>query len=359
MAPSKARRARQKQRERSVARARKAKQKQTASGNNSTPTVESLLSTARQLEENAQFEQAIEHFEKALQQRPQDADLQEEIASLYMQVARPDDAERAFRSAISARPDSGFEKYAYLAQLLGNTREALAHAQRGLELIRAEQSSMGDSIDEQRVEELRGFEASSHCAIAEICLGIVEDSNDAAVAAELDVEVEKSVMAALALSTEGSDLEVEATLSLANLRLSQGRREDARIGMHRVLKCMAGGLQQLEQGDGSDETVGRALESLPSLEMRIAIGKQLVEVELWFAAISTLGSVMWECDFNVEVWYLLAVAYWKLGDHGEARNALEQTRSVLKSAEGYDGELEEEMIDKLYKELGGSSEMQD
>lgn len=313
--------------------------------------IDETLEKAREFEGSGSFNEALLLFEKVLTLKSSDAELCEEVASVYMQAGRPDDAERMFRTAINLEPRSGFEKFAYLAQLLGNTEEALQLARCGIEIMKAEITSLDSEAEQDRIAELHGYEASAYCAVAEICLGIIEDSNDPEVAKKLDVEVERAVMTALGLSEEGSVSEMEAMISLANLRLSQGRRGDAVESMKRVLLRLSPGLEMLETGDNSDVTVAGALNLLPPLEIRIAVGKQLIEVEMWRAAIATLGSVMWECDFNVEVWYLLAVAYWKLGDFSEARGALESTRAVLRSPNGYDGELEEDMIEKLYREL--------
>lgn len=316
----------------------------------SSGSADELLLKARICEENGNLEEAVNLFERVFVLKPNDIALCEELASLFMQVGHLEKAVKTFRTAVALAPNSGFEKYAYLSQLLGNTEESLEMARQGIKIIQSEAISLY-SNDQERLAELRCYEASAHCAVAEICLSLIEESNDPKVAKRMDPEVEKAVMAALALSEEGSDSEIEAMLSLANLRLSQGRREDAVESMKRILFRMSNGLEVLETGDNSDASVLQALGALPPLEIRIAVGKQLIEVEMWRAAICTLNSVMWECDFNVEVWYLLAVAFWKLGDSLEARHALENTRTVLHNPNGFDGQLEEDMIEKLYKEL--------
>lgn len=347
MAPQSSRQTRRKGRKQTQA-ARKIKHK--TRPQSSSIDIEKLISTAQILEESGRVSDAIPKLEKAVELRPDDASLIEQLSNLYMQAARPDDAEKALREVIKLSPDSGFENYAYLAQLLGNTEEALAIARRGIELMRSEVMGL-EANEEERAAELRQYQASAYCAVAEICLGLIEDSNDPEVAKKMDNHVEAAVMEALSMSEEGSPTEIEAVLSLANLRLSQARREEARTAMVRILGRMSEGISKLENGDESDATITGALESLPPMEIRIAVGKQLLEVELWHEAVSVLSSVMWECDFNVEVWYLLAVAYWKLGDKAEARNALESTRAALNNPHGYDGELQEDMIDKLYSKL--------
>lgn len=321
-----------------------------------TASFEELLHNARESAGAGNFEDSAALYERVCALKDPGPEICEEVASVHMQVGRLSEAEKMFRTAIRIEPNSGFEKFACLAQLLGNTEEALELTRRGIEIIHAEGMSLNLDTEQEQVAELRKYEASAHCAVAEICLGIIEESNDPQVAVRLDVEVEKAVMSAIALSEEGSESEVEAMLSLANLRLSQGRREDAIESMKRVLLRMSPGLEMLETGDHADTTIAQALSRLPSLEYRIAVGKQLIEVDMWRAAIITLNSVMWECDFNVEVWYLLAVAYWKLGEFREARNVLQNTRAVRRSPDGYDGELEEDMIEKLEQQLVGRAE---
>lgn len=313
-------------------------------------SVEDLVRDARVLEASGDIQQAVSKLEEAVNQKSADAGLLEELASLYMQATRSDDAERTLRMAISLQPETGFEKYAYLAQLLGNTEEAVSHARKGIEIIKADIMSL-DKSEDDRIQQLRRYQASAHCATAEICLGVIEESNDPALAERMDLEVEKEIMEALALSTEGSDSEQEALIALANLRLSQGRELEARESMVRVLRRMSDSLTMLEREDITDDVIVSAMESLPAMEIRIAVGKQLMEVQMWSEAESVLSSVMYECDFNVEVWYLLAITHWKRKQPSEARECLEQTRAVLGRPEGYDGELDEYMIDRLYAEL--------
>ncbi|CAN8072274.1 unnamed protein product [Agarophyton chilense] len=328
--------------------ARKAKRKALKSSNS--VSVDELRQDAKVYETTGRLQDAVLKLEQAILLRPNDAEIHEELASLYMQVTRSEDALRALRVAVKLQPNHGFEKYTYLAQLLGYSEEAVLSARKGIELIKLEIMNT-DKSQKARIVELREFQASAHCSVAEICLGVIEESNNPALAQKMDVEVEKEIMEALAISIEGSLSEHESLITLANLRLSQGRIEDAKECMIRVLGCMSYGLKLLEQEDNFDAVVVAAMEKLPPMEIRIAIGKQLMEVGMWVEAETVLSSVMYECDFNVEVWYLLAVSHWKRRQVSEARECLQQTRAVLQRPDGYDGELEEEMIDKLYEEL--------
>lgn len=341
--------------------AQRKKQSAMTKGGSKTASFQTRLQGARDLEQSGKIEEAITAFQPLLSIKPNDVELHEELASLYLQTGQPEPAAACFRTAISLCPNTGFEKYAQLAQILANTPEALSFARRGVELILAETNVLSSVVaggNTERVGELREYEASAQCAVAEIALAIIEDSNDPAVASAMDGEVEQAVMAALAASDAGSPSEIEANLSLANLRLSQARQTEARAAMTRILQHMASPLAQLD-GDVNDEVVVDAMSNLPPMEIRIAVGKQLIEVAMLPDAIRVLSSIMWECDFNVEVWYMLAVAYWKQGDVDEARQTLEMTRSVLHNPEGYDGMLEEALIDRLLGELTQDNDADD
>lgn len=314
-------------------------------------TIEDILNYAHQLQERGAFEEAIGVLEGAVRQHKADANILEELGGLYMNEGKPDEAEKAYRHAIELQPGQGFEKYGYIAQLLGPTEEALEMARKGIQLLKAKAATLNPQVDEENISALRELEASAYCSIAEICLGIIEDSNDPKVAEVMDPDVEQAIMEALSISAEGSSSELEATLSLANLRLSQGRGEEAKLTMKRIFERIMRNLLLLEKSDVNDEEALNAISQLPPMEIRIAIGKQLLEVEMWKQAILSLKSIMWECDFNVEVWYLIAVAWWKLGNVEEARHALECAQAVLVRPDGYDGELDEELIAKLYAEL--------
>lgn len=341
---------------RTTGKARGLKNRQIMSSISNSINNEEQLSRARKLEQDGHIEEAISAFEALLIDKENDAQLHEELALLYMQAGTKQQAEHNLRVAIRVKPHTGFEKYAYLAQLLGNTVEALNLAQRGVDLIRTESAQLCPQQHAERLADLHQFAASANCAVAEIALAIIEDSNDPAVAASMDVQVEQAVTAALAVCDPGTNAEVEAILSLANLRLSQGRHQEARSAMTCIVHKMAAPLECLDSDDVNDSDAGDAIESLPPVEIRIAIAKQLIEVEMWQSAVSVLSSIMWECDFNIEVWYMLAVAYWKLGDIAEAQSALSTTRHVLHNPDGYDGDLEEQMIDKLLTEIGTSND---
>jgi hypothetical protein len=182
---------------------------------------------------------------------------------------------------------------------------------------------------------------------------VIEESQDQAVADRLDGQAEAAIGGALAVSAAGSQGELEASMALANLRLSQARGADARVAMARVAAAMRTDLDVLDDEDGGDDSIVQGLGMLPPVPMRIAAGQQLVEVELWRDAVSVLSSVLYECDFNVEVWYMLAIAFHRSDERDQALAALESLRAARASPDGFDGNLADGAAEELEAAVRG------
>lgn len=295
------------------------------------------------------FEDAVNVLAEATQRDPENAELVESLAQSLLDAGRPEEAMASFKRAVELQPSKGFEKYMDLAQLMGNSLDAVDVWRKGIHVLREEKSCTSDAT---RVNELIEYEVSALCSTAESLLGYIEESGDQAVADRMDSEVETAICEAIAVAREGSPSELEASVALANLRLSQGRVDEARVAMERVVYRLRPELQAVEAWSNDtttedDTKLIDALEKLPPMDVRIAIGKQLVEVEQWPDAVAVLSSVLHECDFNIEVWYMLAISFVQTGDPQSAQAALDSARHVLANPDGYVGQLEEGMLDQL------------
>lgn len=304
-----------------------------------------VLANAAQCAECGEFDAASKLYSHASSLAPRNAQILESLGEVLMEAGRPDAASEALRKAIDFSPAAGFEKYMYLSQLLGNTMEAVEVSRSGLEVLRREKRRAGDDV--ARGEELAGFEVSALCGIAELLLGVIEESNDQETADRLDEDVERAISEALAVCIPESQGDVEASMALANLRLSQARRADARAAMERVVAAMRPGLDLLENENIGDAAIVKGIGMLPPLHLRLAVGKQLVEVELWADSIDVLSSILYECDFNVEVWYMLALSFHETCESDSALAALEQARATLQNPDGYVGLIADGVLEDL------------
>lgn len=310
-----------------------------------------ILASAAAHADDGDFDAAAADYSRASALAPKNVAVFDGWGDALIEAGRPDEAAPVLRRAIARAPGARFERYMDLAQVLGCTMEAVDVSREGIQVLRRERAGVGV----ERAKELAVFEVSALCGMAECLLGVIEESNDQAVADRFDGEVEKIVGEALALCCEGSVGEIEAALALANLRLSQGRAAEARVAMERVVGGMRDGLDVLESEGGdadSGEHVVKGLEMLPPMEMRIAVGKQLVEVQMWAEAVAVLSSTLHECDFNVEVWYMLVAAFYSADEKEQAKAALENLKNILASPDGFAGKLEDEAVGQLEALLG-------
>ena len=103
----------------------------------------------------------------------------------------------------------------------------------------------------------------------------------------------------------------DAHQSLASLRLSQGRKEEAGAYLQSVLAILS----------------DTRLECLPSIDFRLQTSKLLLEVGQVADAIRLLRGVQKEKDYLAELWYLLCFAHRLKGDEEavhEVRESLVQ-----------------------------------
>lgn len=317
------------------------------------------LAAAGAAAEAGMLDDAADGFARAVALAPRRVDILDALAEASMEAGRPDEARTALRRSIELAPQAGFEKYMYLSQMLGGCMEAVEVARAGVDVLRREKAAAagapGDAAELRRAE-LVGFEVSALCGLAEVLLTVIEESQDQAVADRLDAQVELAIGEALAVSVAGTEGEMEAAMALANLRLSQARRDDARSAMERVAAAMAPGLDTLDSvEEEGDDAIVRGIALLPPMPLRVAVGKQLIEVGLWEDAVRVLSSVLHECDFNIEVWYMLALAFQRGGDSEQAAAALVRLRETLASPDGFDGQVVDGAVEQLDAVIKGTT----
>jgi tetratricopeptide (TPR) repeat protein len=303
-------------------------------------SVPALLPRNTDFPTDGDFDEVVRARARAIAVSPGNSSAYEDYADALLAAGRPDEAADALRQAIALDGQEGFARHMSLGQLLGNSMEAVLQLKTGIGKLRIERSSASP----KRCAELTGYEVSALCSLAETLLGIAEESRDCAVAEGIDTEIESVIVQAVAISTEGSPEEVEASMALANLRLSQSRSHEALVAMQRVVSAMRVGLEILNCSEVNADDAVRGVEMLPPMDVRIAAGKQLLEVGLWSDAVDVLNSVLYECDFNIEVWYMLAVGYHHIPDPDSAMSALQQARDLLSVPDGFVGQLDEDTI---------------
>lgn len=262
----------------------------------------------------------------------------------------------------------GAEKFMCLAQL---SEEGGADSVRWFErgagalktqIQKAEEKASQQTLRKQQqqeeaaaaLDELRRKHAMCLCAVAEIYMTDLSWEADA----------EQRCEALVTEATMTAPDSAESWQTLANVRISQARLEDARAALTRSMEIWRG--------------LPTADPSVPDFPSRVSLARLLMEVEMEQEALEVLERLIGEDDHSVEVWYLGGWSLYVLGDkqktekQGEedewklnwfsSRTWLNQCLKLFKKQEYEDerlGEHANELLVGIAKDLGVDPVMAD
>ncbi|CAM9181062.1 unnamed protein product [Chrysoparadoxa australica] len=291
-----------------------------AKGSKGESQVDALVKQARHAVDTLEPELAMKFYSRALAESKGSptAELLEEAAELMVQTGDIEGAKGALERCVEMAPDKGGGKWLSLAQLREG-REALACYERGIALLQAE-ATPGSGA---RSREL----CLAECAVAELFM------TDLC----MEEEAERRCCEALDRAMKSEYNGPEPLQALASLRLSQDKLEEA-------AELAAKSAQRLAEG-----------KELPDYEFRVSSAKVvLLECtessklgnRCCTASLEILSQLLKEDDENIEIWYLMGVAFYRLEppDLGFARQHLETAASMLEEVRGPATELQERVV---------------
>lgn len=288
-----------------------------------------LVSRARQCVDTFELPLALKFYERALDVAPDDCEVLDATGELLVRLGEPERAVPVLRRSIELQPNEGYAKYMNLGQFLSGA-EALSCYEQGLALMdahaevlkarRAGSSKLSKKAaraNDDELVELQQQMCAAHCAIAEVrarasirgpsacplrashcqpaglLTGLTPPPGLHAVCWQVfltdlcdepDAEqrCESAVQHALSLGESSPAAQAEALQALANLRLTQSRREEARTALTQVASLTAAAV---DSGD---------LAKLPTHEFRTTTGKLLLEAEMPDAACDVLEQLLLE-----------------------------------------------------------------
>lgn len=194
------------------------------------------------------------------------------------------------------------EKFLWLAQLSEEGgRESVEWFERGCAVLRREISTLESSLDSKRgsgevekeVEERRRKLSGALSGIVEIWM------TDLSFEDEAEGECERLITEALLVAPNVP----EALQTLASVRISQVKVEEARGALARSMEMWAG----LPPED----------ERVPEFATRISLARLLMEVEMLDEATGVLERLVGEDDESVEAWYLGGWCLFLVGEKGK------------------------------------------
>lgn len=266
-------------------------------------TPEQLYASALDLVEQSQPEEALAQAKK-LWTQVQHKSITEALPALNLlgeisvELGDVEGARGYFESAVALDPEGkipetmggGAEKFLWLAQLCEDGgKTSVAWFERGAkalqhEIAELESGKVTGFSEEQmllmRVEKKRKL-ANALCGIVEVYMTDLSWEDDA------EVRCENLITEAMTVEDETSP---EVLQTLASVRLSQERREDAQSALTRSI-------QTWKDLDPEDQAV-------PDFPTRISLARLLMEAELEAEAMFVLDRLIMEDDQSVEAWYL-------------------------------------------------------
>ncbi|KAF2162240.1 hypothetical protein M409DRAFT_27245 [Zasmidium cellare ATCC 36951] len=269
----------------------------------STPSPEQLYASALELVEQSQPEEAL-RVAKQLWSQVQNRSATEALPAVNLlgeisiELGAVDSARGYFEQAVQLDPEGkvpealggGAEKFLWLAQLSEEGgKESVAWFEKGAKALQYEIEAIENRqvqglTDEQllmmRVDKKRKL-ANALCGIVEVYMTDLSWEDDA------ETRCENLITEAMSVEDETSP---EVLQTLASVRLSQERKEDARSALKRSLATWI----DLEPEDPA----------VPDFATKISLSRLLMEAELETEAMEVLDRLIQEDDQSVEAWYL-------------------------------------------------------
>lgn len=238
------------------------------------------------------------------------------LGEISVELGAPQAARRYFEKAANLDPDGsvpeamggGAEKFLWLAQLSEEGgKESVGWFEKGVRALQNEISGLEDrkgmeAMDEEtrlllRIEKKQKL-ANALCGIVEVYMTDLSWEDDA------EARCENLITEAMAAEDESSP---EVLQTLASVRLSQERKEDAQAALSRSVGIWA----HLEPEDPE----------VPDFATRISLSRLLMEADMEDEALRVLNRLVLEDDQSVEAWYLGGWCQYLLADGKRANSA--------------------------------------
>ncbi|KAI6133444.1 hypothetical protein EDD17DRAFT_1690162 [Pisolithus thermaeus] len=340
----------------------------------SLPPIASLVAKAQDLIVQCDYPLACKFLERILSREDgtptEKNQAREMMGVVLLELAEVDAAKEMFLSLVPPHPDAPSppppSAYLHLAQLSDDDpRAALSHYQTAIDLLHAQlkgKSPVVSNTDDDDDEETKSN-------IVRAYLGMIEIWMDPAHDLCFDPAASPTCDALLSRALEIDPQNLETLQTLASVRLSQEKPEEALQALRTF---------SLPDHASTDLQTHKSilLNALP-IPVRIARAKLLLECGAYSDALSLLEGVLATDDANVEGWYLMGWSWWllaerrkegdttvaqNLGEDGEqlewqdmardSRDCLETCR-MLYSSQGFPDEPLMEHVQELITTLEG------
>ncbi|KAK3941841.1 hypothetical protein QBC46DRAFT_381588 [Diplogelasinospora grovesii] len=284
------------------------------------------------------------------------------LGQIQVEVGELDRARSFFLAAVAADQDGalpedmggGPEKFLWLAQLSEEGgADSVSWFERGAAALRSQIQSLSEQLgslsltrvqQETAIAEKKRKLAETLCAVVEVYMTDLSWEEDA------EQRCEALITEATMLAPDSA----ETWQTVANVRISQERTDEARVALKRSLELWV----DLQPEDPA----------VPDFPTRVSLVRLLIEVGMEEQAIDVAERLIIEDDSSVEVWYLGGYSRYTLGERlkqkggdewrdiwRSARKRLAQCLRIFEAEEYEDerlGDHAKELLSTIKNELG-------
>ncbi|KNZ81849.1 UPF0661 TPR repeat-containing protein C16D10.01c [Termitomyces sp. J132] len=255
------------------------------------PSVSALLEKAQSLIVQCDYDLALRFIRRILEQEPSNAEAKEMLGVSLLETGEIDQAREEFLSLLPPNPDAPTPPppsvHLYLAQLNdGDPRLALQHFQAAVDILSVQLKGKERATDESS----KNDEAEVRSTIVRAFVGQVEIWMDPSYDLCFEPDADKTCERLIAQALQVDPNNPEALQTLASVRMSQQRPDDAK-------ECLERAWATWKDLDLDDPR-------LPPIPTRLALVRLFLELSLYTPALLVLQGVMSSDDQEVEAWYL-------------------------------------------------------
>ncbi|CDO73722.1 hypothetical protein BN946_scf185015.g50 [Trametes cinnabarina] len=256
------------------------------------PSVSALLEKAQELIVQCNYELAGRFAQRVLEREPANVEAKEMLGVVQLETGELDAAKETFSSLIPPHPNAPAvpppSAHLYLAQLSDDDPHlALKHYQAAVDILSGQLKGKERAVDPVGATD---DETELKRNIVRALIGMVEIWMDPSYDLCFDPAAEKTCEDLMNLALQTDPGNTEALQTLASVRMSQQRPDDAKA-------CLEQAWTQWKDLELDDP-------QLPPIPSRLSLVKLFLELELYTPALLVLQGIMATDDQEVEAWYL-------------------------------------------------------
>jgi tetratricopeptide (TPR) repeat protein len=258
----------------------------------SEPAIEALLEKAQELIVQCDYDLARRFIDRVLNRAPDNAEAKEMLGVVQLETGLLDAAKQTFLSLLPPNPGAPSptppSAHLYLAQLSDNDPQmALKHFSAAVDILMLQLKGKERATD---ITLANNDEDETKRTIARALIGQVEIWMDPAYDLCFDPAAESKCEELLKAALQVDPENTEALQSLASVRMSQQRPEEAKGILEKAWSTW--------QNPEADDP------RLPPIASRLNLTKLCLELSLFTPALMVLQGIMASDDEEVEAWYL-------------------------------------------------------